>query len=165
MSRIALLSVIGAISVVGPNLFSQSQSSSSSSVLDYMPPSHATVVDRELPDAMLLDGGIRFLESIAGKGPLIKKGDRVTALYIGKLLDGTIFNQKRSRSHTFEFTVGATPRQIIRGWERAMPLMQEGGTYKLAIPSEFAYRDKGRENQVPPYATVFFEIEILEVQR
>lgn len=141
------------------------QSPSPVMALDYMPPNHAAIVDDQIPDAEQLSGGVRFKEMQPGKGPSIKPGDTVTALYIGRLLDGTIFNQKRSRTHTFEFVVGAQPRQIIMGWEIAMPLMQDGGNYKIAIPSQFAYREKGRENQVPPYATVIFEIEILSVKR
>lgn len=133
--------------------------------LDYMPPGDASIVDAQLPDARFLQGGIRFFEKEAGDGAFIEKGDRVTALYIGRLVDGTIFNQKQSRFHTFRFEVGAEPRQIIEGWEKAMPLMQNGGTYMVAIPSQFAYKSKGRRGQVPPYTTVVFEIEILEVDK
>lgn len=131
--------------------------------LDYLPAKDAAVVDALMPGARLLPGGIRFLELEPGEGPTIRKGDRVNALYIGRLLDGTIFNQKRSRFHSYRFEVGAQPRQVIRGWEVALLHMQAGGTYQVAIPSEFAYRDYGRPGQVPPHATVIFEIEILEV--
>ena len=141
------------------------QGAGSMPTLDYMPPGHAAIVEEKLPDARKLDGGIRFIETRKGEGPVIKKGDKITALYIGRLLDGTIFNQKRSRLHMFEFEVGATPPQIIQGWERTMSLMQKGGKYTIAIPSQFAYRDKGRENQVPPYATVIFDIEIVNVEQ
>jgi FKBP-type peptidyl-prolyl cis-trans isomerase len=134
-------------------------------VIDYLPTKDAAIVDAQMPDARLLPGGIRFREQVAGKGPLIRKGDRVNALYIGRLINGEIFNQKRSRLHTFRFEVGAQPRQIIRGWEQAVLHMQEGGTYQVAIPSEFGYRDHGRPGQVPPHATLLFEIEILEVVR
>ena len=161
MSRIALRFAYGLVASIGVGAISLGQGVS----IDYMPPSHGAVVDSALPNATLLEGGIRFVEKSAGTGSQIQRGDKVTALHVCRLLDGTIFNQKRSRSHTFEFVVGASPRQTILGWERAMPLMQEGGTYTLAIPSEFAYRDKGREDQVPPYSTVFFAIEILEVER
>ena len=128
---------------------------------DAMPPADAATVAELLPGATLLEGGIRFIERTPGTGPQIAKGDTVTALYVGRLLDGTVFNQKRSRFHSFTFEVGATPRQIIRGWEQTMPLMQNGGTYTLAIPAELAYRSKGRPGQVPPNATVIFDIEII----
>lgn len=130
-----------------------------------MPVADVAVVEAQMPGARVLPGGIRFLEKKPGNGPLIRKGDYVNALYVGRLVDGTIFNQKRSRLHTFWFEVGAQPRQIIRGWEQVMPLMRAGGTYQVAIPSEFGYREHGRPGQVPPHATLLFEIEILEVKR
>ncbi|MEM7671805.1 MAG: FKBP-type peptidyl-prolyl cis-trans isomerase [Verrucomicrobiota bacterium] len=132
--------------------------------LDYMPPAHLERVDEMVPEAQILDGGIRFRTNQKGDGPLIQSGDRVEAIYTGRLLDGTVFNRKTGRYHTYRFTVGAQPRQIIRGWEMAMPHMQEGGKYTVAIPSLFAYREKGRWGQVPPHATVVFEIEILNVE-
>lgn len=131
--------------------------------LDYMPPAHAERVEELMPGAMVLGGGVRFLELEAGEGDLIEQGDRVEAIYTGRLLDGSIFNQKTGRWHTYHFEVGADPRQIIQGWEIAMPLMRDKGKYMVAIPSQFAYKDKGRRGQVPPFATVTFEIEILDV--
>jgi hypothetical protein len=142
-----------------------SLSGAEGSRLDFMPAADAAVIDARMPDARLLPGGIRFREKTPGNGAFIRKGDRVNARYIGRLVDGRIFNQKRSRLHTFWFEVGAQPRQIIRGWEQVMPLMQAGGTYEVAIPSEFGYREHGRPGQVPPHATLLFEIEILEVVR
>jgi FKBP-type peptidyl-prolyl cis-trans isomerase len=132
--------------------------------IDYLPPGDLEVVEARMPGAETLEGGIRFLVTREGEGPFIASGNRVEAIYTGTLLDGTIFNQKTGRFHTYWFTVGAQPRQIIRGWEQVMPRMRKGGRYTVAIPSEFAYRDRGRPGQVPPYATVIFEIEILEVR-
>jgi FKBP-type peptidyl-prolyl cis-trans isomerase len=132
---------------------------------DLMPAKDAAEVDRQLPTARKLDGGIRFVERKAGTGPVIAKGDRVTALYAGRFLDGKIFNQKRSLNHSFTFEVGATPRQIILGWERAMLLMQAGGSYTIALPPAYAYADKGRAGQVPPNTTLLFDIDIIEVER
>ena len=136
----------------------------STPVLDFMPPKDAEAVDALMPDAILLEGGIRFLETKKGEGPFIQKGDIVTALYVGRFIDGRIFNQKQSRYHNFRFRVGAEPRQIIEGWERVMHLMQNGGEYTIAIPSQFGYRDKGRPGQVPPFTTIIFDIEIIDLK-
>ncbi|MCH2155008.1 MAG: FKBP-type peptidyl-prolyl cis-trans isomerase [Opitutales bacterium] len=133
--------------------------------IDYMPPGDLEQVQAMVPGAETLDGGIRFRVDAPGKGSYIEKGNRVEAVYTGRLLNGKIFNRKSISYHTYWFTVGAEPRQIIRGWERVMPLMQEGGRYTVAIPAHFAYREKGRRGQVPPHATVVFEIEILTVRR
>lgn len=149
----------GLVLGLGLSLFSHS------AMAGDMPAEDAAIVDRQLPGARILEGGIRFVERKEGRGPRILKGDQVIALYAGRLLDGKVFNQKRSLDHSFHFEVGATPRQIIRGWERAILLMQEGGSYTVAIPAELAYRDKGRAGQVPPGATVIFDIDIIEVER
>lgn len=133
--------------------------------VDYLPPGDAAIVAELMPEAKLLEGGVRFLVKEEGKGPLIRAGDTVTALYIGRLLDGTIFNQKRSRFHSYRFLVGANPRQIIRGWEVALPHMRDGGTYLVAIPSVLGYRKRGRPGQVPPHTTITFKIEIIGVER
>lgn len=132
-------------------------------LLDYMPPAHAEQLEELMPGAEVLGGGVRFLELESGTGDLIEEGDRVEAIYTGRFLDGTIFNQKTGRFHTYHFEVGADPRQIIEGWEVALPKMQNGGRYLLGIPSQLAYKDKGRRGQVPPFATVTFEIKILDV--
>ena len=91
---------------------------------DLMPAKDTVEVDRQLPTARKFDGGIRFFERKPGTGPRIAKGDQVTALYAGRFLDGKVFNQKRSLNHSFTFEVGANPRQIVLGWERAILHMQ-----------------------------------------
>lgn len=158
--RFLFLFLIGLGQVLG-----LAQTASSGVVLDFMPPKDAAMVAEQLPDAVLLEGGIRFVETKKGEGPKIGKGDIVTALYVGRFLDGRIFNQKQSRYHNFRFEVGAEPREIIEGWEIAMPLMQNGGEYTVAIPSQFAYKDKGRRGQVPPYSTVIFDIQIIDLKK
>lgn len=142
-----------------------SQSGSSAGALDFMPPKDAQQVNELLPEALVLAGGIRFLETKSGVGSKIEKGDIVTTLYVGRFLDGRVFNQKQSRYHNFRFEVGADPREIIEGWEIAMPLMQDEGEYTVAIPSQFAYKDKGRRGQVPPFTTVIFDIQVIGVEK
>ncbi|MCH6257472.1 FKBP-type peptidyl-prolyl cis-trans isomerase [Puniceicoccaceae bacterium K14] len=132
--------------------------------MDFLPPDQARVVEEEMPDATVIAGGIRFKEIRSGEGKFIEVGDVVESIYTGRLLDGTVFNRKTGRWHTYTIEIGAKPRQVIQGWEMAIHLMQKGGIYEIAIPSQFAYKSKGRPGQVPPYATVIFEIEILDVR-
>ena len=133
--------------------------------VDLMPAEDAERISVLLPEAELLDGGVRFLQHQAGTGPRIQRGDYVTALYVGRLLNGRVFNQKRSRDHTYRFRVGAHPREVILGWDLALRHMQAGGRYTIAIPAKLAYGERGRAGQVPPNATLLFEIEILAVNR
>jgi FKBP-type peptidyl-prolyl cis-trans isomerase len=132
---------------------------------DLMPAKDTVEVDRQLPTARKFDGGIRFFERKPGTGPRIAKGDQVTALYAGRFLDGKVFNQKRSLNHSFTFEVGANPRQIVLGWERAILHMQAGGSYTIALPPAYAYADKGRAGQVPPNTTLIFDIDIIAVKQ
>ena len=73
--------------------------------------------------------------------------------------------QLRKRRKRLGVIADRQPRQVIRGWEQAVLHMKEGGTYQVAIPSALGYREHGRPGQVPPHATLLFEIEILEVHR
>ena len=57
---------------------------------DYMRPADAERVDAMMPDAEILDGGIRFRVDEEGTGPFIKTGDRVNTIYTGTLIDGTV---------------------------------------------------------------------------
>ncbi len=133
--------------------------------MDFMTPRDSEIVAQKIPDAEVIAGGIRFKETKSGEGLFIERGNTVETIYTGRLLDGTIFNRKTGGWHTFTFKVGAEPRQIIRGWEMSVSRMKEGGKYTVAIPPQFAYGENGRKDQVPPYATVIFDIEILNVKR
>lgn len=133
--------------------------------VDHLPPDERAEVEKQLPKAFVLEGGVRFLVRKEGTGLPIMRGDQVTALYVGRFLDGTIFNQKRSRFHMFHFEVGAQPRQIIAGWDVAIRLMRKGGHYTIAIPSPLGYGKEGRSGQVPPDRTLVFDIEIVDVER
>lgn len=134
-------------------------------VIDYLPSWERARVAELYPEAEVLDGGIRFLVQQEGTGPFIKAGDTVTTLYVGRFLDGRVFNQKQSRFHNFRFLVGAEPRQIIEGWDRVMPRLREGGIYTVVIPARYGYGKEGRPGQVPPYATLDFKIEVIDVER
>lgn len=135
--------------------------SGAAQTLDYLPTWERARVAELYPTAEVLEGGIRFLVQQEGEGPAIKPGDVVTALYVGKFLDGRVFNQKQQRWHNFRFRVGATPREVIEGWERVLSRMRLGGVYTVVIPAKYGYGSEGRPGQVPPYATLDFKIEII----
>ena len=54
-------------------------------------------------------------------------------------------------------------QQVIKGWQEALLLMQEGGTAKLTIPADIAYGDAGSGDKIPGGATICFEVELLKV--
>jgi FKBP-type peptidyl-prolyl cis-trans isomerase FklB len=108
---------------------------------------------RELP------GGLQYLEVKKGTGaqPLIT--DTVKAHYKGALLDGKEFDNSFKRGQPFT----APLRSLIKGWQEALPLMQEGSLWRLWIPSDMAYGDRGAGGDIPGGATLVFEVELIQV--
>jgi len=104
--------------------------------------------------------GIYFLSEKEGRGRAPGSGDYVMVNYVGKLLDGTVFDQSDSED-PFVFQLGY--RQVIKGWESGIPLMKVGSKGKLLIPAEMAYGKRGAGKVVPPNAPLLFEIELLRI--
>ena len=82
-------------------------------------------------------------------------GDTCKVTYSGTLRDGTKFDAG---------TTSFAPNQVIKGWTEAMQLMAEGDKWKLHIPYELAYGERGSPPKIPPYSPLVFEIEIHEVK-
>ena len=86
--------------------------------------------------------------------------DVVKVHYTGKFLDGKVFDSSEGRE-PLEFTIGK--RQMIVGFERGVKLMKEGEKAIIVIPSSLAYGSRQR-GQIPPYSTLVFELELLEIK-
>lgn len=108
---------------------------------------------KELPE------GIQYevIKEGAGIHPLLK--DKVKAHYKGTLLDGKEFDNSFKRGQPFSAPLTA----LIKGWQIALPLMKEGSHWRLWIPSDLAYGDRGAGSDIPGGATLVFEVELLEV--
>jgi peptidylprolyl isomerase len=81
---------------------------------------------------------------------------------VGTLKNGERFDSSRDRGEPFEFTIGKGG--VILGWEKGVPGMKVGGIRKLTIPSELGYGSAGQPPKIPGYATLLFEIELLDVK-
>jgi FKBP-type peptidyl-prolyl cis-trans isomerase FklB len=84
------------------------------------------------------------------------KGDSCEVTYAGTLKDGTPFDKG---------TTSFAPNQVIKGWTEAMQLMGEGDKWKLYIPYDLAYGERGSPPKIPGYAPLVFEIEIHKVKK
>jgi FKBP-type peptidyl-prolyl cis-trans isomerase len=104
---------------------------------------------------------LRIEDLVLGTGPEAKTGDTVEVHYAGTLTDGTKFDSSYERTTPLTFTIGA--RQLIEGWERGIVGMKVGGRRRLTIPPSLAYGAEGR-GQIPPNATLIFEIELLAIK-
>ncbi|MBI4645341.1 MAG: FKBP-type peptidyl-prolyl cis-trans isomerase [Bacteroidia bacterium] len=76
---------------------------------------------------------------------------------------GKPFGSTYETGQPFEFEF--TSENLIQGWVEALPLMKEGGRAQLIIPSRLAYGKIGKEASIPPYSTLIFEIDLLEVKK
>ncbi|WP_245645846.1 FKBP-type peptidyl-prolyl cis-trans isomerase [Niabella ginsenosidivorans] len=107
----------------------------------------------------VLPEGIQYevLKEGEGRQPLVSNS--VTAHYRGALLDGTEFDSSFKRNQPFTAPLSA----LIKGWQIAIPLMKEGSHWRLWIPSDLAYGDRGAGSDIPGGATLLFEVELLQV--
>ena len=106
-----------------------------------------------------LPGGIQYevIREGTGAQPLVTES--VLAHYKGSLLDGKEFDNSFKRGQPFK----APLRALIKGWQVALPLMKEGSHWRLWIPSDLAYGDRGAGSDIPGGATLVFEVELIQV--
>ncbi|WP_274943570.1 FKBP-type peptidyl-prolyl cis-trans isomerase [Govanella unica] len=106
-----------------------------------------------------LPSGLQYEVLTAGTGKHPKPTDTVRVHYKGTLIDGTEFDSSYSRGAPAEFQVN----RLIKGWQEALPLMQEGAKWRLTIPANLAYGDHGAGAIIKPGSTLVFEMELIKV--
>ncbi len=106
-----------------------------------------------------LPGGIQYEIIKEGTGAKPELRDKVKAHYKGTLLDGKEFDNSFKRGQPFSAPLTA----LIKGWQIALPQMSEGSHWRLWIPSDLAYGDRGAGSDIPGGATLIFEAELLEI--
>ena len=92
-----------------------------------------------------------------GKKPTAK--DSVKCHYEGFLIDGTVFDSSVQRGEPAVFGL----QQVIAGWTEGLQVMQEGGKYRFFIPYRLTYGEGGAGAMIPPFATLIFDVELIEV--
>ena len=104
--------------------------------------------------------GLYFISKKAGKGVQATAGKKVSVHYVGKLLDGTEFDNSVKRGEPIEFVLGQG--QVIPGWDEGIAMMKEGEKAVLLIPSKLAYGERGNQ-AIPPCAPLVFDVELVKV--
>ncbi len=96
-----------------------------------------------------------------GTGKEAKDGNTVTVHYTGTLTNGKKFDSSVGRG-PFSFILGRG--EVIKGWDRGVKGMKIGGIRKLTIPSHLGYGERGAGADIPPNATLLFDVELLKVE-
>ena len=103
--------------------------------------------------------GLQYQVLTEGQGAKPVASDEVTVHYHGTLIDGTVFDSSVDRGQPATFPVGG----VIQGWVEALQLMNVGSKYKLFIPSNLAYGERGAGGSIGPNETLVFEVELLSI--
>jgi FKBP-type peptidyl-prolyl cis-trans isomerase len=103
--------------------------------------------------------GLQYEVIQDGDGETPKSTDTVRTHYKGTLIDGTVFDSSYDRGEPAEFPVTG----VIKGWVEALQLMKVGSKWKLYVPSELAYGERGAGDKIGPGAVLIFEIELLGI--
>lgn len=106
--------------------------------------------------------GLGYRIAREGTGPRPTARDKVTVHYRGRLHDGWEFDSsyKRGKPATFPLS------NVVKGWTEGVQLIGEGGKIELRVPSELGYGERGTpDGSIPPGATLFFEVELIRIER
>jgi len=104
--------------------------------------------------------GLQYKIITEGSGNKPDEMSRVKVNYRGTLIDGTEFDSSYKNNAPASFGVN----QVIRGWTEALTMMPVGSTWELYIPQELAYGSTERPS-IPPYSTLIFVVELLEIEQ
>jgi FKBP-type peptidyl-prolyl cis-trans isomerase FklB len=113
----------------------------------------------ERAEVTVLKSGLQYEIMREGNGRKPKATDRVSCHYHGTLIDGTVFDSSVQRGEPATFPVNG----VIQGWVEALQLMPVGSKWKLYIPYNLGYGARGAGSSIPPYATLIFEVELLDI--
>ena len=106
-----------------------------------------------------LPSGLQYQVLREGTGKKPKATDQVRCHYEGTLINGTVFDSSYKRGEPAVFGLN----QVISGWTEGVQLMQEGAKYRFFIPYNLAYGERGAGQQIPPFAALIFDVELIEV--
>lgn len=103
--------------------------------------------------------GLQYQVLKEGNGKKPSAKDSVKCHYEGFLIDGTVFDSSVQRGEPAVFGL----QQVIAGWTEGLQLMQEGAKFRFFIPYRLAYGESGAGQMIPPFATLIFDVELIEV--
>jgi FKBP-type peptidyl-prolyl cis-trans isomerase FklB len=105
------------------------------------------------------ESGLQYEVVTAGEGEKPSAESKVRVHYHGTLINGTVFDSSYDRGEPAEFPVNG----VIAGWTEALQLMPVGSKWRLYIPHELAYGERGAGASIAPFSTLVFDVELLEI--
>ena len=107
----------------------------------------------------VLESGLQYQVITEGAGDKPSKTSTVRTHYHGTLTSGSVFDSSVDRGEPAEFRVDG----VIAGWTEALQLMPTGSKWRLFIPHNLAYGERGAGGAIGPYAALVFEVELLDI--
>lgn len=122
----------------------------------------AAIMIQKYPTARQNPSGLRYVVRAPGEGNPVPPGTKLTVHYHGTLLStGVKFDSSIERGRPFTFVLGVG--EVIKGWDEAFASMRRGEKRTLIVPYWLAYGQGGR-GQIPPRATLVFDVELIDFQ-
>jgi len=113
------------------------------------------------PEVKTTESGLQYEVITEGKGQKPAATDVVKVHYKGTLIDGTVFDSSYDRGEPAEFPLN----RVIAGWTEGLQLMSVGSKYKLYIPYQLGYGERGAGQDIKPYSALIFDVELLEIKK
>lgn len=115
--------------------------------------------NKNKPGVTTTETGLQYEVLTQGTGEIPSRQDKVRVHYTGKLINGTVFDSSVERGQPAEFPVTG----VISGWIEALTMMPVGSKWQLTIPHFLAYGERGAGPAIPPFSTLIFEVELLNI--
>ena len=122
----------------------------------------AQIPEYDPADVQETASGLQYVIYEEGSGDTPLAGDTVVAHYTGYLANGTKFDSSVDRGQTFEFPLGQ--QRVIAGWDEGFGLMNPGTKALLIIPPGLGYGVAGAGADIPPNATLYFDVELVDIR-
>ncbi|MCL2804691.1 MAG: peptidylprolyl isomerase [Treponema sp.] len=116
-------------------------------------------INADYPNAQMTSSGIRYIIQRQGSGDKPAAGRTVRVNYVGRLLNGTVFDDSSLRGQPIEFAVGTG--RVIEGWDETVMDMRLGEKRLVVIPPELAYGDREVGGIIPANSFLVFEMELV----
>ena len=111
------------------------------------------------PEITVTESGLQYEVITTGEGDKPTAESTVRVDYHGTLINGTVFDSSYERGQPAEFPVGG----VIKGWTEALQMMPAGTKWRLYVPHDLAYGERGAGAAIAPYSTLVFDVELHEI--